>query len=62
MGMGNNSSGQLGFNKNIESVPLPSLIYFPHKINIKFISCGSEHSFAYSSNHCLYGWGLNLKG
>jgi len=34
MGMGNNSSGQLGFNKNIDSVPLPSLIYFPHKISI----------------------------
>ncbi len=60
--MGSNQNGQLGFNKNIEHIPVPSVIYFQTKEQIKQISCGTEHSFAVSVNNELFGWGLNLWG
>ncbi len=61
-GMGSNQNGQLGFNKSIESIGIPTQIFFGKKLVMRVVECGSEHSMAITDDNHLYGWGLNLKG
>jgi uncharacterized repeat protein (TIGR02543 family) len=63
-GWGFNSFGSLGDNTNINK-NIPTLISFTGlqvSETIEFISAGSFHSLAVTTNGRLYGWGRNSRG
>ena len=62
-GWGDNEWGQLGVIViNYNKIYKPVLIEDLNDINIKQISCGSEHTLVLSNEGIVYGWGLNKYG
>jgi alpha-tubulin suppressor-like RCC1 family protein len=53
------ANGRLGFNETSRIISIPRLVTIP--VEIKMISCGSEHSMA-ASNSIVYSWGANDGG
>ena len=62
-GWGHNQWGQLGLKiVNLTKLYKPVLIEDLNDINIKQISCGSEHTLVLTSDGMVYGWGRNSYG
>jgi RCC1 and BTB domain-containing protein len=58
---GSNYSGQIGCGDNFDK-SIPTKVKALNDIKIKMISCGYNHSMAFTENGCVYSWGDNECG
>ncbi|KAL4441987.1 hypothetical protein ABPG74_003738 [Tetrahymena malaccensis] len=58
---GSNAYGQLGI-EGVSYLNKPTPIPGLKDVKISMVSCGSDHTFALTTQGEVYAWGLNLKG